>query len=272
MSASYYDPVTGNQTSDETVDVNFTNECEFTNNHSISENSSISDNCSTSECNLTNDCNNNRLSILLQELYNDVNCQSVTMAALFNYIDDKNVKSFGKINLPEIKIKYDVLTKLFFSDVGKGFSSIFLNKLWKGITKFSLADKVQTHYEKLTGNDRSSIPSLNKVKMYKECAIDKIASVANRSFGLNLQEFNCALGSVDVREDKSICSIIPIHLYFESIGVGLIIIMKFAIYDTPEHLIGKISSNDNIVDASFDFTNLVSQNTSCVEIVFDTTK
>ena len=74
------------------------------------------------------------------------------MAALFNYNDEKDVTNFGIINLPEIKLKYDVITKLFFNEVGKGFSSHFLNKIWKGITNLSLSDKVLAQYEKLTGS------------------------------------------------------------------------------------------------------------------------
>ena len=243
----YYDPVTGSQITNTVIDVDLD-----------SENSSC--------CN--ND-HNTKLSVLSKDFYsNDINNQCVTMAVLFNYNDEKDVSKFANINLPEIKVKYNALTKLFFSDIGKGFSSHFLNKIWKGITNLSLSDKLLTQYEKLSGVDRRNIPALNKVKLYKECTIDKISNVANRILGLNLQEFNIALGSVDVREDSSISSIIPIHLFFESIKVGVIITIKFSITNIPPQLIGKLTSN-NVVDAVFDFTSISSCSVPTAEIVFE---
>lgn len=244
----YYDPVTGNQMINTIIDVDLD-----------SENSSC--------CN--ND-HNTKLSVLSKDLYsNDINNQCVTMAVLFNYNDEKDVSKFANINLPEIKIKYNALIKLFFSDIGKGFSSHFLNKIWKGITNLSLSDKVLTQYEKLTEIDRRNIPALNKVKLYKECTIDKISTVANRILGLNLQEFNIALGSVDIREDCTISSIIPIHLFFESIKVGVIITIKFSISNIPQQLINKHSSTNNADDAVFDFNSISSCSAPTAEIVFE---
>ena len=84
--------------------------------------------------------------------------QFVTMAVLFNYNDTKDETKFGTVSLPEISVTYDALTKLFFNGVGKSFASNFLNRLWKGLTNFSLADKVLNQYEISTGFARFNIP------------------------------------------------------------------------------------------------------------------
>ncbi len=271
---SYYDPTTGKQTTDKIVNVDLRYIVNVDNNCNSNEDDccdNYSDTCSdnnSSNINCIDPLANNTLSLLREDLYSsETNRQCVTMAVLFNYNDNKNISNYGNINLPEIKIDYHVLTKVFFNSMGKGFNSNFLNRLWKSLTNFSLANKVLSHYERTTGLDRSSIPALNKVKLYKECAIDKISAVASKSFGLNLQEFNCALGSVDLRDDCTICSTVVIHLFFDSVNVGLVIVLKFSIHNTPKHLIGKISTVDETVDTVFDFTTPINNCNPSAEIV-----
>jgi len=75
------------------------------------------------------------------------------------------------------------------------------------------------------------------------------------------------LGSVDAREDGNICTNITINLYFPSLDIGLKIVMRFAVSDVPQHLIGKVSSDDSIC---FDFNSGCGYDSNKpAEIIFD---
>jgi len=193
-----------------------------------------------------------KLSISLHDLYTpDCNCQCVNLAVLSNYSDNKEgITNFGSVNLPEIKINYNTFSKIFFNDVGKGFSPHILNKIWKGVKNFSLTSAVLEHFEKETGNDRDQILSLEKIQLHKECAIDKITSIMKKTYGLNQQEFNYALGSIEMREDNNICAKVTLSLFFDSLQVGIDVGIRFAVSDVPQELIGKVTSDEKI---DFDF-------------------
>jgi hypothetical protein len=214
----------------------------------------------------------NKLSILLKDLYaTDSTCQCVNLAVVSNYIDDTCIdeSKFFEIKLAEIKISYDCFVKIFFNDVRKGFSPQILGTIWKGIKNFPLASIVLEKYEEHFGIQRDKIPAIQKIYLHKQCAFSNLNTIIKKSFGLTQNEFNCALGSVDAREDGNICTNITINLYFPSLEIGLRIIMRFAVSCVPEHLIGKVSSDDTIC---FDFNS--GHGSDCIvpaEITFEDT-
>ena len=200
----------------------------------------------------------NKFSFLINEAHPGENkYQSVTLAALFNYEDDKLDNNFSEKTLTEINIDYEVFKKVFFNDAGKSFSTNILNKIWCGIKNFSLASYVFESYEEKTGKHRDTISSIKKVQLYKECAISSITSVIRKIYALNLYEFNNACGSVDVREDGVICSNIVLHLFLNSLELGIKINLRFAISNIPRKLIGKIQPTYETT--SFDFSEVNSQ-------------
>jgi hypothetical protein len=212
----------------------------------------------------------NKLSVLFKDLYNaDCKCQCVNLAVVYNYNDDKiNESNFSEVRLGEINIDYTTLVKIFFKDVRKGFSHHVLGTIWKGIKNFSLASVVLDKYEEQTGIDRNEISAVKKVRLHKECAFANLNSVIRRAFGLTQNEYNCALGSVDVRDDGNICTSIVINLYFPSLSYGIKVVMRFAVSCVPRCLIGKFSSEENYV---YDFTNVCSEKKNAL-IVFDDCK
>ena len=193
-----------------------------------------------------------KLTVSLGELYSaDCNCQCVNLAALFNYSDAKDTSKFDTIYLPELLIDYQTLTKIFFNDIGKGFSNHVLNKIWNGISGFSLASSFLEKYEKDTGIDRDNIAAITKIQLHKECAITKITAAAPKIVGLNLSEFNNSLGSIEVRQDGNMCASIMINLFSTALQVGVTISVRFGISNVPSALIGKPIGDDA---AAFDFT------------------
>lgn len=206
----------------------------------------------------------NKLAVLLKDLYTDSNCQSVNLAVVSNYTDDKDETQFSEIRLGEIKITYDTLVKIFFNDIRKGFSSHVLGKIWRGIKNFSLASVVFEKFEEQTGIDVCNISPSKKVKLHKECAFSNLNTIIKKSFGLTLSEFLVALGSVDVREDCNISANIMINLFFPSLDIGVRIVMRFAVSDVPKRLIGKISCEDEL---RFDFSDCCDDNVGAT-IVF----
>lgn len=258
-----YDPVSGNFISNNKICYSY-NKCEnnydpVSGNYLSCNESFYSDNNSdnTSDNNSeNNDEPKQKLSILMNDLYpSDCDSQCVNLAVLLNYNDDKNESKFADIRLPEIKIKYITLTKLFFNERGKRFSPYVLNKLWKGIKNLSLSSMILDKYEELTGIDRDNISAIKKIQLYKECSIDKLTPLITKVYGLTQHEFNCALGSVDVREDGNICTNIIFQLYFKSLEIGVKITFKFALSDFPKDLIGKFNSENK---TEFDFKTNVS--------------
>ena len=232
----------------------------------------IVDSCPTSNENTSN--TNTKLSFSLQDLHEtDLNSQCVNLAALFNYTDDKDLSNFAELNLPEIDITYDSLTHLFFNDVGKGFAPHVLNKIWKGITNFSLASTMLHHYESLTGIERNNIPAVLKIQLHKECAIDKITKMVKKTYGLNQQEFNLALGSVVVRADGKIHTNIVFYLYFNSLKIGLQVKMRFAVSNTPSNLIGVFASDQVFASDSssvaYDFSKVPGCVVSTSQFIID---
>lgn len=209
----------------------------------------------------------NKLSVLFKDLYNaDCKCQCVNLAVVYNYNNDTiNDSTFSEVRLGEINIDYTTLVRIFFKDVRKGFSHHVLGTIWKGVKNFSLASVVLDKYEEQTGIERDEISAIKKVRLHKECAFANLNSVIKRAFGLTQNEYNCALGSVDVRDDGNICTSIVINLYFPSLNYGIKVVMRFAVSDVPKCLIGKFSSEENYV---YDFTNVCSEKTNAV-IVFD---
>lgn len=190
--------------------------------------------------NSINDCNNN-FSFLINETHPGENkYQSVTLAALFNYEDDKPDNNFPEKTMTEIYINYEVLKKVFFNDAGKSFSTNILNKIWSGIKNFSLASCAFDAYEEKTGKHRDTISPIKKVQLYKECAIASITSVIRKIYALNLYEYNNACGSVDIRDDGVICTNIVLHLFFNSLELGIKINLRFAVSNIPRKLIGKM--------------------------------
>lgn len=197
----------------------------------------------------------NKLSILFKDLYTaDSTCQCVNLAVVSNYTDDTCIdeSKFYEIKLAEIKIHYDSFVKIFFNDVRRGFSSHVLGPIWKGIRNFQLASIVLEKYEEHFGIPRDKISAIQKIYLHKQCAFSNLNTIIKKSFGLTQSEFNYALGSVDAREDGNICTNITINLYFPSVEIGLRVIMRFAVCDVPEHLIGKVCSDDSIC---FDFNS-----------------
>ena len=195
--------------------------------------------------------NNEKIFVSMNEInYNDLNSQNVIMAVLFNYEDEKNESNFKTIYLPVIKITYTHLINLFFNNCGKGFSPLMINIIWNNIKGFSLAktylkileDKHQINYNNLT--------ALTKIKLYKECAFNRITEKAYITRALNLEELNIALGSIDPRLDHSLCVNINIQLYSKTLNVGLKVIMPFSVIDVPCHVRGVSGDTDTII---FDF-------------------
>jgi hypothetical protein len=188
-----------------------------------------------------------KLSVLISDLFTpDCVCQCVNLAVLFNYEDEKDDTNFATIFLPEFKIDYKTLTKVFFNDFGKNFSNHILDKIWSGLTGFSLANTVLEKFEDLNGIDRNKISAIKMIQLHKECAIKKITTNAKKTYALSLSEFTNALSSVDVREDGNICANIVLNLFFNSLKIGVKITLRFAISDVPKNLIGKLSNDDNI--------------------------
>jgi hypothetical protein len=193
------------------------------------------------------------LSLSLGDLFTpDSACQCVNLAVLFNYNDDKNDSEFAEIFLPELKIDYSSLTKIFFNNFGKGFSPHILDKIWAGLTNFSLANIVLEKFEELNNINRDKIPAVKMIKLHKECAIKKITKIAKKVVALKLSEFTNALSSVDVREDGNICANVTFNLFFNSLSIGVKFSLRFAICDVPHELIGKLSE-DNKTGFNFDY-------------------
>lgn len=180
--------------------------------------------------------------------------QSVVLAALFNYEDDKQDSNFPEKTMTEIHLTYEVLKKVFFNDAGKSFSTNILNKIWSGIKNFSLASHIFDVYEQKTGQHRDTISPIKKVKLYKECAISSITSIIRKVYALNLYEFNNACGSVDIRDDGVICTNIVLHLFFNSLELGVKIILRFAVSNIPRKLIGKMQPSYETT--RFDFSDV----------------
>lgn len=197
--------------------------------------------------------NNKNIPISLNDMYSPENQnQSVTMAAFYNYNDDKDESDFTNLYLPEIVMDYSVLVKVFFANFNKGFSKNLLNTIWKSIKGLNLANVFLKKYEELHDIDRDLIPASRKIKLYKECSFFKITDKAKRSIVLNLEEFNNALGNIDVRLDGKVCSSVVFHIFSESLQIGAKIVLKFAIKNVPEHVRGVINENNSVV---FDFSN-----------------
>jgi hypothetical protein len=198
---------------------------------------------------------NKNIPILFDDIYSLENQnQSVTMAAFYNYDDEKNENNFTNIYLPEIVIDYCSLVKVFFSNFNKGFSKNLLNTIWKSIKGLNLANIFLKKYEELNNIDRDLIPALKKIKLYKECSFFKITDKTKKSIVLNLEEFNNALGNIDIRLDGKVCSSVVFHLFSESLQIGTKIVMKFAIKNVPEHVRGVVNENNSVV---FDFSNYI---------------
>jgi hypothetical protein len=199
--------------------------------------------------------NNTNIPVLFDDIYlpEDQN-QSVTMAAFYNYNDDKNETNFSNIYLPEIVIDYCSLVKVFFFNCNKGFSKNLLNTIWKSIKGLNLANVFLKKYEELNNIDRELIPASKKIKLYKECSFFKITDKANKSIVLNLEEFNNALGNIDIRLDGKICSSVVFHIFSESLQIGTKIVLKFAIKNVPDHVRGIVNENNSVV---FDFSNYI---------------
>lgn len=269
-----FDPTTGNEVEEDELEFESHDNANYvydptTGNLAQEFVSDSSDASDASDSTTSNDDNKhkNKLSVLLKDLYNaDSKCQCVNLAVVHNYNDDKiNDSNFSEVRLGEIDIDYKTLVKIFFKDVRRGFSHHVLGTIWKGVKNFSLASVVLDKYEEQTGIDRDEISAIKKVRLHKDCAFANLNSVIKRSFGLTQNEYNCALGSVDVRDDGNICTSIVINLYFHSLNFGIKVVMRFAVSDVPKNLIGKFSSEENYV---YDFTNICSDNTNAV-IVFD---
>lgn len=189
-----------------------------------------------------------KLSVSLDNLFSpECVCQCVNLAVLFNYEDDKVDSDFAEVFLPELKIDYSSLTKIFFNDFGKSFSGHILDKIWNGLTNFSLANTVLEKYEELNDIDRDKIPPVKMIQLHKECAIKKITKTAKKVVALNLCEFTNALSSVDVREDGNICTNITFNLFFKSLDIGVKLTLRFAISDVPLELIGKLANDDKAI-------------------------
>lgn len=207
-----------------------------------------------------------KLSVSLGDLFSpECVCQCVNLAVLFNYEGEKNDTEFAEVFLPELKIDYSALTKIFFNDFGKSFSGHILDKIWGGLTNFSLANTVLEKYEEINDIDRDKIAPVKMIQLHKECAIKKITKIAKRVVALKLSEFTNALSSVDVREDGNICANITFNLFFNSLDIGVKLTLRFAISDVPQELIGKLSEDDKAV---FDFGNVNNEDDS-VSIIFE---
>jgi len=199
--------------------------------------------------------NNKNIPVLFNDIYSpEEQNQSVTMAAFYNYDDDKDEKNFTNIYLPEIVIDYCSLVKVFFANFNKGFSKNLLNTIWKSIKGLNLANVFLKKYEELNDIDRELIPASKKIKLYKECSFFKITDKANRCVVLNLEEFNNALGNIEIRLDCKICSSVVFHIFSESLKIGTKIVVNFAIKNVPEHVRGVVNENNSVV---FDFSNYI---------------
>jgi len=212
---------------------------------------------------LHNNNNNNVCEISVS--VNDLFSSNINLAILSNYEDNKNESKFASIILPELKIDYLSLTKIFFYDFGKSFSVHILDKIWCGLKNFSLINTVLEKYTELNDINRNEIQPIKMIQLHKECSIKKITKIANKVVALNLSEFNNALGSLDVREDRNICANIIINLFFNSLNIGVKLTLRFVISNIPHKLIGKIS-DDNMVEFKLDSHDLVDNTMSIIFI------
>jgi len=208
---------------------------------------------------------NNILSVMLSDLHQS-DAQSVTLAVVYNYnkTEVRDDVEFFEIKLGEIKLTYDALVKIFFNDANNGFSPVVLGKIWQGVQNFSLAAVAVKNYEEKTGISRSEISPEKKVRLYKECAFSNLNSIIKRTYGLTQNEFNYALGSVEVGENGSIATNVIANLYLQSLNIGVRIIFRFVVSTIPPELIGITHATDNSI--TFDFTS-VPTDSSTAEIV-----
>jgi len=196
---------------------------------------------------------NKKISLTETDIYPlESNIQTITIAALFNYSDDKDEANFENIYLPEIKMSYKNLIKLFFVKCGKRFSPYILNQIWKGIKGLSLTNIFLKTFSSVYNTDYEELTASAKIKLYKECSFSKITTKAYKINSLNLEELNNALGSVESRMDGSLSSNIIFHLYSPTLNVGVKVILKIIISDVPECVRGVINDENSI---EFDFSN-----------------
>ena len=199
---------------------------------------------------------------------NDLFSSNVNLAILSNYEDNKNESNFASIILPKIKIDYLSLTKIFFNDFGKSFSVHILDKIWSGLTNFSLINTVLEKYKELNDITRDKIQPIKMIQLLKECSIKKITKIANKVVALNLSEFNNALGSIDVREDRNICANIIINLFFNSLNIGVKLTLRFDISNIPHKLIGKLHDDNDNDNVEFNFNSLALVDNT-ISIIFE---
>ena len=199
---------------------------------------------------LTTKCGN--ISVKKNELYPiESNLTTISLGALYNYLDDKDEKLFTNVYLPEFTISYCHFVSLFFSRQGKYFSSRYLNQFWNKIEGLSLQDIYIKTAELLFNIDYNKIKATTKIKLLRECCFSKITLKAHKTTGMNLEQFNIAIKNTDPRIDGSICSSATFHLYSNVLNVGIKLTQRFVIINIPNAL-KKKELNDKIL---FDYSN-----------------
>lgn len=192
-------------------------------------------------------CNNKIIPVTVDNIYPlESNNQTINMAALFNYLDEKDETNFTNVYLPEKNMSYNEISNLFFSNFGKYFSSQILNQYWNEIKGLSLLNIFSKTFENINNVNYDNLSSKIKIKLYKECSFSKITTKAYKIFALNLEEFQNSLKSIEPRLDGSLCASTIFHLYSDVLNVGIKITQKFIINNIPDHL-KKSVNNDNLI-------------------------
>jgi hypothetical protein len=219
-----------------------------------SDNDSISgsDSCSDKYIPLAFNYNNVYVPVSLSDI-NMFENNCITVAALYNYDDIKMEMEFTNIILPEITMTYHSLVKLFFCYSGRRFNPSILNKIWNSIRGLKLANIFLKTYEDRYKINQYSIPATIKIKLHKECLIDKITNKMKKTVALNLNELVNALEIVEPRPDGKIYMNISFNIFSEALQVGLKIILPVAVSGIYQDM---YVDDDSTISFDFEETHL----------------
>ena len=191
--------------------------------------------------------NNHIVPVSSNEIYPiESNNETIIMAALFNYSDDKDTSKFANIYLPEITISYNNLKKIFFTNYDNKFSPNIFNQFWRAIRGLSLSNVFLKTYESIYDLNADDLPAISKIKLYKECSFSHITLKAFKLVALNLEEFKHAFGSIN-RKNGTLYATTIFHFYSETLKVGIKITTRFAVKNVPNNHIKKENDDNNIL-------------------------
>ena len=191
--------------------------------------------------------NNNIIPVSPNQIYPlESTAQTIVMAALYNYSDDKDTSKFANIYLPEIIISYENLKKIFFTKYDNNFSPSIFNHFWKSIRGLSLSNIFLKTYENVYDLEIDNLPAMSKIKLYKECSFSNITLKAFKLVALNLEELNNELKNKSKK--SSLYTSAVFHLFSEVLKVGIKITIRFCIKEFSN--VCECHDNDKII---FDF-------------------